>query len=240
MVPRTVRNRGGSIGEFYLCYGRALARESCDMPPTKRADVDAAVFAYFEQVGLDLDATREQLREAVERKVAEVKAQCEAAERDAQEAVARLDRVKRDYANGDLTAAEWRELRADFEPEREAAEGAVQRLRKQLAATEESAAVADAEAELVEQIAAIRAAVAGEVTDAASVQAVRAALLRLFDGFRLHRGAPERAHVELIAERWIEPLFSEKSLAGQVGQQPVLDRMPLGQAANNCYAALLL
>jgi hypothetical protein len=67
-----------------------------------------------------------------------------------------------------------------------------------------------------------------------------AALLRLFDGFRLHRGAPERAHVELIGERWTEPLISEKSLAGCVGQRPVLDRMPLDQAANNCYAALLL
>ncbi len=64
MVPRTARNRSGSISEFYLCHARALDPDSCDMPPTKRADVDAAVFAYFEQIGLDLDATREQLSEA--------------------------------------------------------------------------------------------------------------------------------------------------------------------------------
>ncbi|HEX5930050.1 MAG TPA: hypothetical protein VFY48_11740 [Solirubrobacterales bacterium] len=46
--------------------------------------------------------------------------------------------------------------------------------------------------------------------------------------------------MELIAERWIEPVISEQSLARRVGEQPVPERMPLGQAANNCYAALLL
>ena len=59
-------------------------------------------------------------------------------------------------------------------------------------------------------------------------------------GGRLHRGAPERAHVDLIAERWIKPLISEESLTGAVGQQSLPDRLPLNQAANNCYAALLL
>jgi len=41
-----------------------------------------------------------------------------------------------------------------------------------------------------------RAAVAEEITDASSIEAVRSPLLRLFDGFRLHRGGPDRAHVE--------------------------------------------
>jgi len=51
---------------------------------------------------------------------------------------------------------------------------------------EANTAISDAEAEAVEQLAHIRAAVAGEVTDAAGVAAVRSALLRLFDGFVLH------------------------------------------------------
>ena len=95
--------------------------------------------------------------------------------------------------------------------------------------------MSDTEAELIEQLATIRAAVAGEVMNASSVEAVRSALLRLFDGFKLHRGVPERAHIELIAERWIEPLVSRRPIAGGDGEyQPVLARLPLPQAANNC------
>jgi hypothetical protein len=73
-------------------------------------------------------------------------------------------------------------------------------------------AISDVEAELFEQLTRIRAAVAGEVTDAAGVAAVRSALLRLFDGFTLRRDIPDRAHVELIDTRWIEPLVSEKAV----------------------------
>jgi hypothetical protein len=38
------------------------------MPTVLRADVDTAVYRYFEQVGLDVEATREQLTAAIERK----------------------------------------------------------------------------------------------------------------------------------------------------------------------------
>jgi hypothetical protein len=79
--------------------GRRLDPDSRAMPPAPGAEVDTAVYRYFEQVGLDVEATREQLT-------------------------------------------------------------------------------------------AIRAAVVGEVFDAAGIAAVRSALLRLFDGFRLHHGIP--------------------------------------------------
>lgn len=96
------------------------------------------------------------------------------------------------------------------------------------------------EAELFEQLTRIRAAVAGEVTDAAGVAAVRSALLRLFDGFTL-RDIPDRAHVELIDTRWIEPVVSEKAVAGYDEKlRPVLARKPLEQAENNYAEALLL
>ena len=138
MVPRTVRNSSGSVSEFYLCDGRKLDPKSCDVPPTRRAEIDEAVFTYFEQVGLDLDATREQIQQAVDHKLTEVRALCEAAEKAAQEATERLARVKRDYTHGDLTASEWRELRVDL-AEREAAFAEVERLRQQCEAAEQSA-----------------------------------------------------------------------------------------------------
>lgn len=241
MVPRTARYASGTVGESYLCHGRQIDPNSCTMQPISRADVDPAVYSYFEQVGLDLEATREQLTVAMERKLAEARALCEAAEREAQHSAERLTRVRRDYTHGQLTAAEWRELRTDLESERVAADAEAERLRKQVVATEESAAVSDAEAELLQHLAGIRAAIAGEVSSAAGVDAVRSALLRLFDGFKLHSGTPEKAHVELIEERWIEPLISEWAITGHEEQlSPVIALKPLDQAANNYADALLL
>src|SRR5680860_316352 len=121
MVPRTARNGDGTLYEVYRCHGRWLDPATCSMPPQRREPVDSAVYAYFEQVGLDLEATREQLGEAVERKLAEVKGLLRAADREAETVAERLARVKRDYVGGELTVAEWRELRADLEPEAEAA-----------------------------------------------------------------------------------------------------------------------
>lgn len=94
---------------------------------------------------------------------------------------------------------------------------------------------------MLEQLAAIRAAVAGEVSDAAGVAAVRSALLRLFDGFKLHHGIPAQTHVELIGTRWLEPLVSEQAVAVMTRSYGrVLARKPLEQAANNYAEALLL
>lgn len=241
MVPRTARNRSGTLYECYLCLGRRQDPTSCSMPQTQRAEVDTAVYRYFEQVGLDVEATREQLTEAAGRKRTEVQALCDGAEREAQGAAERLARVKRDYTHGELTAAEWRELRTDLAPELDAAQAEAERLRERLRSVESDAAITDVEAELLEQLAHIRAAVAGEIADAAGVAAVRSALLRLFDGFVLHRGTPDHAHVELIGECWIEPIVSQQAVAGYDEKlRPVLTRKPLEQAANNYAQTLLL
>jgi hypothetical protein len=143
--------------------------------------------------------------------------------------------------HGDLTAAEWRELRADLAPELDAAQAEAERLRERLQSVEADTAVTDVEAELLAQLARIRAAVAGEVTDASGVAAVRSALLRLFEGFVLHRGTPEHAHVELIGECWIEPIVSTHAVEGYDEKlRPVRARKPLEQAENNYAEALLL
>jgi hypothetical protein len=59
-------------------------------------------------------------------KLSEVRALRETAEKEAQKASERLSRVKGRLPHGELTAAEWRELRAELEPERRAAEAEVE------------------------------------------------------------------------------------------------------------------
>jgi DNA invertase Pin-like site-specific DNA recombinase len=241
LLPRSGRNKDGSLYEVYRCHSRWLDPATCSMPPQRREPIDSAVYAYFEQVGLDLEATRAELGEAVERKLAEVNALLASADRDAEAAAARLARVKGDYVAGELNAAEWRELRADLEPEAEAAAAQRERLATQLTEVEAGPALAEVESELLAQLAQIRAAIAGEVTDAEGVAAVRAALLRLFDRFVLHEGAPESAHMELVGEGyWIEPVISERAVEGYDEKlHPVLARKPLGQAENNLRQSLV-
>ena len=106
---------------------------------------------------------------------------------------ARLDRVKRDYA--DRRAERRRVARA---PRRARAAGRGRRGRarpaRRPARRDQGRARSSttSKSELLAQLAHIRAVVAGEVNDADGVDGVRAALLRLFDRFILHRGRPER------------------------------------------------
>jgi site-specific DNA recombinase len=235
MVPRTERNKDGSLRETYRCYGRYTDPAHCSMKQLRRAPIDTAVYAYFEQVGLDVEATRQQLAEATERKVAELAALLDAAHREASASASRLARVKRDYASGELSAAEWREFREELQPEAEAAAAERERLAAQLAEVKAGPKLDGLEDEVIEQLAAIRAAIAGEVRDAAGVDGARATLLRLFDRFILHPGRPETAHLELIGDNyWIEPVISEHAVAGYDEKlRPVLERKPLDKAEKN-------
>jgi hypothetical protein len=230
MVPRT---RPESGYEFYECNGRKL--HDCRTGAIRRSDIDSGVLAHFERTALDLEATREQVLAAMDRKAAEARSLLASAEREAQAATARLAKVKRDYTHGELTATEWQELRAELEPEAMAAEAEVERLRKQLASAESGAALGDAESELIEQLAQLRATVAGEVSAGEDIGAVRAVLMRLFDHFLFHPELPANANVDLIGSRyWIEPVLSERAVAGyDEKMKPVLTREPLGQAGNN-------
>jgi hypothetical protein len=67
--------------------------------------------------------------------------------------------------------------------------------------------------------------------------AVRAALSRLFEGFAVHRGMPERVHVELIGEVWIEPLVREADAGEPLRPR---SREALHQAESKYAVALLL
>lgn len=229
MVPCARPNRNY---EFYECSGRI---HGCKTGAIRRRDIDEAVFSYFEQVALDVGATRDQLATAMSQKVGEATTMLAAAEEEAQDASNRLAKVKRDYTHGELTAAEWRELKADLEPESEAAKSQVKRLLGQVEAARSSAAIGDAEQAVIEQLARIRAAIAGDVNSAADLDALRALLRRLFDRFLFHPEPAAVAHVELIEERyWIEPVISKRAIEGyDDGIEPILSRKPLEQAVNN-------
>jgi site-specific DNA recombinase len=196
MVPRT---NGGY--EMYYCNGRGkLGREHCEMPHLRRADIDTAVLSYFEKVGLDVEATREALRESHDRKLAEVRTALRDAEREAQKARETFSRIRADYKRGDLPAKEWREeWQPELTEERQAAEAVVARLREQEADVASWSDLKDAGAETLRRLTEIRRAIAGEVRDAQGTEAVRAALARLFESFTV--SIPKDGEAEITPKR---------------------------------------
>ena len=195
MAPRTSADTG--IG-WYYCNGRGkFGKEFCSMPHIRREDVDSHVFAYFERVALDVEATRAQVASARDSRLAEVRAMLEAAERSERKASEALARVKRAFYDGAIEPEDWKEAKADLEPEHAAAVAELERLREHERAIHGWADVRDAEAETFRRLAAIRSAIAGEVNDSEGVDAVRAALLRLFERFVVYADG-DQGRIEAI------------------------------------------
>src|SRR2546422_93677 len=74
-------------------------------------------------------------------------------------------------------------------PAATAAEAALAQVRDREAQVRQAGDAVDAEEATLTYLAELRAALAGEVTEHANVEAVRAALLRIFERFTLHRAS---------------------------------------------------
>jgi site-specific DNA recombinase len=203
IIPRHTTNAQGRVYSRYRCLGQVSgASPDCTMPSVSREAIDSAVLAYFHDVGLDLEATRQRIADNVEQAVAETRAALVHAERQRAMAEERVARVKADYVDGKIEAADWRELSGDLVAGRDAAAAEVERLAARVEEVAGQRALLDSEQELLEQLAELRRAVAGRVTDSTSVEGMRAALLRLFDGFTLHPfDEPEQAPA--LPEGWV-------------------------------------
>ncbi|HYJ23001.1 MAG TPA: recombinase family protein [Solirubrobacterales bacterium] len=244
MVPRTSRSApsrpGRNPSETYYSYERMRDSSLCSMPPVKRAEVDSAVYSYFEQVGLDVDATRAQLAEARDHKLVEVRGLLGQAETEARRADERLARVRRDYTDGKLSAEDWAEFRQEITAEREGAAAALDRLADRVTEVEAWGELADSERDTLAMLADLRSAVAGEISDAQSTEAVRAVLARLFDHFVLRRADPkERVYADLAwqGDYIIEPIAKEQAVKGYEGLRPIFRREPIYDAGNNSGVA---
>lgn len=198
LVPRSIRPRSkeGRLYEVYLCYQRVReGPDACGQPPVRRADVDGAFFAYFEAVGLDVDATRAQFSGDRQRRLTETRALREQAERAERQAAERLARVRRDYQDRRLDADDWREQRQILAAELVAAEAEAARLAGREVELTEEADLAESDEALV-YLARLRASIAGKLAESEDVAAVRAAMLTIFEGFTLrpwHKPAQELA-----------------------------------------------
>jgi hypothetical protein len=106
----------------------------------------------------------------------------------------------------------------------------------------EGAALQDCEEETLRSLAEIRQAIVGEIRNAEGLEAVRAALRKLFEAFILHRGdsdaAPARQYADLAflgmrGEYVIEPVVRDVVIEGYTEKlTPIIRREPLYTAEN--------
>lgn len=178
----------GNGREVYECSGRRdMGLDFCDQGPISRRAIDEAVLNHFQRVGLDVEATHEAMRANLDLRLRETEAVSDQAQRQAQAADDRLARVRGDYQDGKLDADDWREFRDELTAERDAARAEAEQHRSRVEQLRREAEESDVEANVLRQLAELRRVIVGEVRDAGTLDAIRAALTRLFERFELHR-----------------------------------------------------
>jgi DNA invertase Pin-like site-specific DNA recombinase len=233
--------------EVYACNGRdAHGRASCALTPIPREPIDTAVLAYFNDVALDIEASKKHFANAIEAQrtdAATLRLEAERAERQTAEA---LERLSRDYSSGEISGKTFEQLRPQWNAEHVAAAAQADQMRRSEAALEDGTLTRDAEHAVLERLSALRAAIAGEVADAPDLAAVRAILAKLFERFVIGRFDPDAepaAHgtdAEIMAdiaadpdilragEYVIVPFERPEAVAGLGAEyRPILRREPM-------------
>lgn len=190
--------------EAYLCGGRTSGATDCTQRAVQRAHVDSAVLAYFERVGLDVEATRRELAARADRERAELRSLRGQAERELAKAHERLERVKRAFQDGVIDPEDWAEQGAQLRDELTAAEQDAARLAAREAEVADDPTVLE-DVELLTRLAELRAAIAGDVNASPDFAATHAALRRVFEAFHLRavhglHGVPVDVWDEFITE----------------------------------------
>jgi DNA invertase Pin-like site-specific DNA recombinase len=221
--------------EHYSCAGRRYGSTLCKQGAVRREGIDGAVLAYFENVGLDIDATLAELTGERDRRLALIDGKLTQARKvvaDGERQIERLDTMMRDEGQ---TLDEWRRLAAVPQREVEAAQLALADLTAERDAVESAVDAIDVAGDFLERITALRSTVAGEIVNAEGIAATRVALRRVFDGFVLHRAdspdAPRRVDADLafgVKGYVLEPLVADDARLGVMpAGTPVLERVPL-------------
>jgi site-specific DNA recombinase len=178
----TRKARPGVERERYVCLGRIeRGPDFCDQPSIRRELIDEPFLAHLLDGYIDIEATRERIEDRASGALSAARDALREREVVATKADEALARVRRDYTTGAITAADWRELRAELEAEREAAAAALERARAPAEQLDSGAMPGDAEQALLDHLAALKAAVSGQAGAAPDLAALRNVIGDLFE-----------------------------------------------------------
>jgi site-specific DNA recombinase len=177
MLPRTAKDQQA----FYVCRHRARDASSCSTPRLRASEVDGRAFEMFNVVSHDLEATRRHLVEQIDARAAETRSLAVRAERDVADLAVQAERVEGDYRRGALPAEDYAHLRSTIAEERRAAVEQAARLASRVEEVEAMRASVDAEDESLRRLAALRESISRRMTATADLDALRAAMVGVFE-----------------------------------------------------------
>jgi DNA invertase Pin-like site-specific DNA recombinase len=183
--------RRGSPRPVYRCLGRLEGGpEFCDMPPIPREWIDTSVNDYFEQVGVDLEATAQALLRNADGQLQRTQEQLTQAMRAQATATAALEQTQRDRDAGLLPVDVYLQDRERQAAAADAAAAEAEQLRSRLAELNEEARQLDGADEVQALLGHIRAAVADTIRSPETVAEATRAISQVFSGFTIHPGSP--------------------------------------------------
>jgi hypothetical protein len=185
---RPTRRDNGKVYETYQCVKKLQhGVEECSQPPIKRELIDSRVYAYFQQVAIDVEGTRRSSRDQATRKINEFDALRLQAEREVVKVEEALARIEGDYIAGRITPEHWSKFETKLASDLDAARAQAGRHRAQRDAVVNEIEAWDADVAIAEELTQLARLVAGEVEEGSheSVESFRATLKRLFVGFEL-------------------------------------------------------
>lgn len=218
--------------QVYACSGRHLGRTVCDQSVVSRELIDRSVLNFFEIVGLDLDAMVAELAGERDRRLTQIRTRRDRAHVVLRTAEGQIDRLDTLLRKGEIGTDEWRRLVAVPDSELEAARGACENLEQEEQAVFDATVIADATEAALERLAVIRAAAAGAIRDADSVQAAQAALRRVFKSFVLYDG---RHSFPMDEERYIYPPSDEMVIVPIPHEEMVVAQFALNTPQGPIY-----
>lgn len=190
----------------------------------------------FEEMALDMDATRTHVAEQYDHCLGEIRPLAERAEKEVTKLDGQAQRITADYRAGKLDADTFASLRDEIAAERAAAEAEADRLAAQVEQVGKTAANVDTDHELLRRLAELRVAAASRVERAAEnddVPALRAAISSVFEVVYLrpadHPITSIKGYAEGAALVEDRPLYVEPHLRSEIVEDYAEDAAPLFQ-----------
>jgi hypothetical protein len=178
----------GRAGERYFCKVRYEADENaCSMPGIRRELIDEPFLASVLERHIDLDATVKRIGERVDAALVHAQEAVAGCEADVARVERALTTTERDYDAGELTARQYSKREDRLTGELEGAKAALEQARVSVRQMERAGPVGDAEQELLDRLATLKAAVAGGVAEAPDLPALRNVIAQMFDSIDLVR-----------------------------------------------------
>jgi site-specific DNA recombinase len=172
--------------DAYACFGRRrYGKAFCDRSAVPRALIDETILRELTLRYIDFDESSRRWAAEWDAKLAAARDAVSRRESEQAKVSDNLSRIRRDYVDGAITAAEWHELREELAAELQGATAAAERAREHAEQVAADRVLLDAQEAILRWLAALKEAVANDVDQAPDLDSLRTTIRQLFESVEL-------------------------------------------------------